>query len=339
MNKQKRESERYIKRKPQINWAQEIRIAFFTSILFLLFTTFSFWIAHHVSPGEFNGEKLKTYFVNEIANELQIKPQKAQIEFEQEQELFAPNSRSEDIMVICGSYQKDAESDNGKFISVWERRNHSFWNELFGTKERYEIVFISVCEDICVNQTLMCQQCSFQDINDDGYEDIRIQYKSNFADRISIAEVFLLHTDDRWTMSVPELSEIQTEIENQIDPDGFAFLDTFTFHTPKDVKSTSTVYSLGMYGAVYNVDNPVWGGSDYLYLIAVNNGTSVLESNYCALVMMRFTRDGKMVPDPNWNHADVYVTSCDGIELANLVEEKWGYQTGSGVIFYGDDVS
>lgn len=339
MSKKRRQPGRYIKKAPKINWAQEIRIAFFTSILFLLFTTFSFWIAHRVSPGEFNGEKLEKYFANEIASELQIRPQEAKIEFDQEQEFFAQNSRSEDTMVICGSYQKDADCANGRFISVWERKDHGFWNELFGTKESYEIVFIRVCEDINAPKTLMCQNCSFQDVNSDEVEDIRIQYKTNFADRVSFAEIFLLHIDDSWFLSVPDLSEIETEIESQIDPDGFAFLDTFTFRDPADAKNTSTVYSLAMYGAVYDVDNPIWGGSDYLYLIAVNNGTSVFESNYCALVMMRFTNDGQMVPDPNWNRAGVYITSCDGLELASLVEEKWGYQTGSGMIFYGDDVS
>lgn len=339
MNRKKRQYRRNGKRASGINWAQEIRIAFFTSALFLLFTTFSFWVAHIVSPGEFHGEKLENFLMNEIADELQIRTQKAKIKFEQAEEFYATNSGSKDTMVICGSYQRNAEYINGRFISVWERRNHSFWNELFGTKERYEIVFMSVCEDTSDPYALVCQNCSLQDVNADGYEDVRIQYKTNFADRLSVAEVFLLHTDDNWIMSVPDLSEIKIEIESQINPDGFPFLETFTFHDPADTVNRSVVYSLSMYGAVYEVDNPIWGGSDYLYLIAVNNGTSILESNYCALAMMRFASDGKMITDPNWNRAAVYVTSCDDLDLVNLVEEKWGYQTAGGLIFYGNDVS
>lgn len=200
---------------------------------------------HQESTTEKN---FKKYFANEIASELQIRPQEAKIEFDQEQEFFAQNSRSEDTMVICGSYQKDADYANGRFISVWERKDHSFWNELFGTKESYEIVFIRVCEDINAPKTLMCQNCSFQDVNSDEVEDIRIQYKTNFADRVSFAEIFLLHIDDSWFLSVPDLSEIETEIESQIDPDGFAFLDTFTFRDPADAKSLqvsrSEMYSM-----------------------------------------------------------------------------------------------
>lgn len=55
--------------------------------------------------------------------------------------------------------------------------------------------------------------------------------------------------------------------------------------------------------------------------------------------MMRFSDDGQMVQDPNWNSAGIYITSCDELDLANLVEEKWGFQTEGGLIFYGDDVS
>ena len=139
-------------------------------------------------------------------------------------------------------------------------------------------------------------------------------------------------------LSAPDFSVIEDEIESQISPDGFVFLDTFTFFDSSDKENVSTIYSLAMYGTIYELDNPIWGDLDYIYLIAVNNGTSVLESNYCALVMMRFSDGGQIVNAPNWNSAGIYITSCDELELNNLVEEKWGIQTEEGLIFYGNDV-
>lgn len=339
MERKNRRPGKYLKRKEKINWSQEIRIAFLTSILFLFFTTFAFWIAHNVSPGEFNGEKLEQYFAKNIATELDLSYKTASIEFEQELEFLSQSSGSEDTMLICGTYRIDMEYPSGRFISVWERKDRSFWNELFGTKESYEIVFIRVCEDQYNGpHTLMCQNSCFEDVNSDGSDDIRIRYQTYFADRVSNADIFLLHIDDSWVLSVPDFSTIEDEIENQISSRGFVFLDTFTFFDPADRGNVSTIYSLAMYGTIYELSNPIWGGMDYLYLIAVNNGTTVYESNYCALVMMRFSDDGQMVQDPNWNSAGIYISSCDELDLANLVEEKWGFQTG-GLIFYGHDVS
>lgn len=340
MKNKSRNPGRYLKRKEKINWSQEIRIAFLTSILFMFFTTLSFWIAHNVSPGEFNGEKLEQYFAKNIARELELSYKTASIEFEQELEFIPQRSGLEDTMLICGTYRTDMEYPSGRFISVWERKERSFWNELFGTKESYEIVFIRVCEDQYNGpHTLMCQSSCFDDLNSDGSDDIRIQYHTYFADRVSIADIFLLHIDDNWVLSVPDFSTIEDEIESQISDQGFVFLDVFTFFDPADKENMSTIYSLAMYGTIYELNNPIWGGMDYLYLIAVNNGTSVLESNYCALVMMRFTDEGQIVQDPNWNSAGIYITSCDELDLGTLVEEKWGFQTEGGLIFYGNDVS
>lgn len=340
MKNKSRSPGRYLKRKEKINWSQEIRIAFLTSILFMFFTTFAFWIAHNVSPGEFNGEKLEQYFAKNIARELELSYKTASIEFEQKLEFIPQSSGLEDTMLICGTYRTDMEYPSGRFISVWERKERSFWNELFGTKESYEIVFIRVCEDQYNGpHTLMCQSSCFDDLNSDGSDDIRIQYQTYFADRVSIADIFLLHIDDNWVLSVPDFSVIEDEIESQISDHGFVFLDAFTFFDPADKENVSTIYSLAMYGTIYEINNPIWGGIDYLYLIAVNNGTSVLESNYCALVMMRFSNEGQIVQDPNWNSAGIYITPCDELDLANLVEEKWGFQTEGGLIFYGNDVS
>ena len=90
----------------------------------------------------------------------------ANIDFEQELVFLPQRSGLDDALVICGTYYTDMEYPTGRFISIWERKNRSFWNELFGAKESYEIVFIRACEDQNNNSyTLMCQRCYFEDVN------------------------------------------------------------------------------------------------------------------------------------------------------------------------------
>ena len=56
-------------------------------------------------------------------------------------------------------------------------------------------------------------------------------------------------------LSAPDFSVIEDEIESRISPGGFVFLDTFTFFDPADKENVSTIYSLAMYGTIYELDN------------------------------------------------------------------------------------
>lgn len=212
----------------------------------------------------------------------------------------------------------------------------SFWNELFSTKARYEIVSLQVSDDDHLFSTLNCKTCSFEDLNCDGSDEIHIQYLSNFADRSSVADVFLFRNDTGWDMITPDFSGVEDEIASQIHENGFAMLEMFEFHEPDRPETGTTIYSLAMYGSTYQVENPIWGGYDCLYLIAVNNNTSIMATDHCALVMMRFTDNHRLVRDPNWNGGNVYVDSCENFDLSDVIDEKWGYQV-DGMIFYGMD--
>ena len=167
--------------------------------------------------------------------------------------------------------------------------------------------------------------------------EIHIQYLTNFADRVSVADVFLMNKDDKWEIVAPDFDNIESEIRNQIGDNGFAFIDKFRFDDPQNPPEKTVVYSLGMYGSIIRVENPLWGGYSYLYYLAVNNGTSVLSTDYCAMTMMRFSEDNKLMKDPNWNSGEILVGPCEEFDISQIVDEKWGRQTGD-IVFYEMDL-
>ena len=336
--KQKESKSGSSKKEEGIKWFQEIRIAFMTSILFLLFTTCILWIAHCVSPGEYSGDKLRQYFTNELADALDISVQTADITVEQQLQADASGALKSDTVLLCGTYcPGEDQLATGRFISVWERGELSFWNELFSTKAPYNIALLQVSDDNHIFSTLNCKSCSFEDLNCDGSDKIHIQYLTNFADRTSEADVFLFHSNTGWDIVAPDFSGVESEIAGQISKNGFAMLDTFAFHEPDKPEVETIIYSLAMYGAICQVENPIWGGYDYLYCIAVNDDTAIMSTDHCALVMMRFSDEYDLVRDPNWNSGNVYVDSCENLDINRVVDARWGVQV-DGTVFYGMDV-
>ncbi|MEE1327782.1 MAG: hypothetical protein UHS47_04475 [Oscillospiraceae bacterium] len=330
---------KYLKKEEKIHWSSELRISFSTSILFLLFTTFVVWMVHNISPGRFVGEDLDRYFKQKLVQELNSSISESEIIIEQREVAIASDAVIEDTVIVCGAF--DPKSDGlqaGRFISIWERGSLGFWNELFETETSYDLVFLRISEEACYNQsTLMCAECAFEDLNDDGLNDVRVKYNTRFADRESTANVFLLRNNHGWDMVSPDFSNIEREILAQIDQQGIVMIDKFSFIDPKCSNNQQYVYSLAMYGKIYVIENPLWGKHDYLYYIAVNNGTALLKTDHCALVMMRFTSDHKLVRDPNWNNGQVYVASTVDFDFRSFTDEHWGIQIDD-IVYYGEDV-
>lgn len=320
----------------RINWFQEIRIAFLTSLLFLLFSTAIFWIARTFSPGEFSGIQLRQYLINKLATELNVSPERESIIIEQQLETDASGGLLTDAIVLCGTYcPNGTQLQTGRFISIWERRKLNFLEELFGTNAPYEVSFLQILSEEQFPETFNCTYCKFLDLDCNGSYDIHLKYQSNFADRISIADVFLLQSGDGWKIVAPNFGEIENEISQYLSNDAYVLLDEFKCCSPDKQGGGTEIYSLSMYGRLYRVENPIWGGNDYLYYIAVNNGTTLYDTNYCALVMMRFSNEGKMIREQDWNTGDVYVAPREDVDLNKIVNELWGYRT-SGPVFYSE---
>lgn len=113
--------------KSKIHWFQEIRIAFLTSVLFLIFTTSVLWVAQVFSPGEYSGERLRQYLLVKLANKLEVSPTEEALVIEQQVEATSSKSLQSDTIILCGTYRSDSDQIKfGRYISIWERKDQSF---------------------------------------------------------------------------------------------------------------------------------------------------------------------------------------------------------------------
>lgn len=179
---------RYLKKEPKIRWKQEIRVAIITSLITFVVGTFFIWNVRNMFPGEYSGTKLDEYFRQRLASELGTSNTAFNITIDRKEQAGASASLAVDTVIICGTYSAEPDQVKaGRYISIWERDESSFWNELFGTDASYSLAFLEISDQSSLPpSTLRCLGCAFDDLDDDGDDDITVGYDSKFADRVSI---------------------------------------------------------------------------------------------------------------------------------------------------------
>ena len=322
--------------KARINWAQEIRIAFLTSILFLLFSTSILWIAHMLSPGELSENRFDQYLSKTLIRTIHHS-QEMEIELSQKTEAVASGSLKADTLFVCGTILYPSHKDSSRFLSVWERDEYSFFNELFNTKPKYRIVLFYLSEDEYPSFQLMFDNVRFEDVNDDNKEDIRITLQSHFGSSISTANVFIVNTDYGWKISSPAFSNIEKDVADQTPNAVNIHYETFVFCNILIPSQKELVYSLSSYGTIYKLENPIWSGCDYLYVFAVSNKDGPSFEKSTAFKMMRFDSKNQLVPDKNWNNGAVFFEENEEFIIADVINKNWGIQM-EGFTFYRPDV-
>lgn len=327
-------------KRKEIDWIAEIRIAFLTSLFFLIVSTVFFWMIRQISPGEFTGKRLEEYLLSQISREIGIPYSEATITLTQKKR-FQTAEDSTDSLVLYGNYTANNPPDEaGRFVFIFERKPMSVWNDLFSTKANYEITFASTCQEIGIyTDTLLCDNCSIEDLDKDGSNEIIFQFQSIYADRVSNSYM-ILQKDERWRILVPNLSNLDAEVDNAAGQGNMVMLDEFHFHNLLVADEEQTIlYGQPYHGTIHIVENPLWGGIDILYCVAVNDRMTggLLLTHHSAYVMERYTEHG-LFRDTNWNGGHVLYVDENNLQLEEMIDALWGYQSGSGVIFYSNDV-
>lgn len=324
--------------KARINWAQEIRIAFLTSILFLLFTTSFLWLAHIMSPDELSRTRFNRFLSNQIIHAIHASSQESEIEFSQTIEAVASGTLKSDTLLVCGSIKglDSSPEKSFRFISVWERDEYSFFNELLNTKPKYNIALLLTSDEELFSKTLMFDNALFEDVNDDKQEDIHITLQSHFGDRISDADIFIINTNSGWMLSSPDFSNIDNEIVEQVKKEIEVHYEEFQLKNVLNPSENETIYSLSN-GTLYKVKNQIWGGQDFLFVFSVSNYDGQTRNKYSAFKMMRFDSMNQLVVDNNWNSGSVYLEQNEDYDIVDIIEKNWGIQFG-GLVFYSPDV-
>ena len=318
----------------EVNWGVECVKALLTSTVFLLLSTLFVWIVLRNSPGEYSGERLESYLLKEIARDANVPYNKGS---------FALNKKldsAEGRIVVCGDYCNNNQNVwDSCFIYIFERAPKSFWNTLIGTAPRYKAVLsLTSTESFYSISRFCCLKCDYRDIDGDNYPEIEIFYQCHFADRVTNACVVLQRIGGQWTAIAPDFSDLEAELmKEKITCD--VLVDEFHFSNPhKSDSDIITFYGQSHNGYIYEIENEIWGGYDWLYCITANDGTTgYLNSDKTVLVMERITNHG-IFRDPNWNKGDALYISAADIDMEHDVSSRWGIQLDDGVIFYGDDV-
>lgn len=322
-----------------IDWLAECLKAVLTSFVFLIISTGLFWLITRCSPGEYEGKKLEQYLLKQIADDAGIPYGKGNVVLSERLD-GDRNSIMTDRIVLCGNYRsKESENIDGRFVYIFERTAESFWNNLIGTSPRYESVFSAISQEAYYPEsTLMCERCFYEDINGDDSPEIVVHYRSNFADRQSNTYMVLQKIEGKWQLVSPEFSGVIAEIEAQVGKECIVLLDSFSFYDPRNDGVEMPIYGQSHHGNICEVENPLWGGYDWLYCIAVNDGTTgLLHSDKSAYVMERLTDHG-IFRDPNWNEGKVLYVGDEDIDIQKEIDAQWGYQV-EGTVFYGEDIS
>lgn len=322
----------------EVQWGVEIVKAILTSFVFLLISTGLFWIIMRHSPGEYTGRRLDEYLLRQIARDAGIAYRQDGMVTEKRLDA-AKAPEAGDRIVLCGGYSSENNGVwDGRFLYVFERAEETFWNNFTGVRPPYVPAFSLVSQEVFYDSyTLWCGGCRYEDINGDDTPEILVQYQSNFADRVSNTVVVLQSIGGEWRYVSPDLSGVYEEALALAGDGGAVLLDTFSFFDPRDPAGQEIlVYGQSHHGALLKVDNPFWGGYDWLYCIAVNDGTTgMIYTDKSVFVMERLTEHG-IFQDPNWNNGEILYMPAKDFDEREDVESRWGLRTES-ASFYGPD--
>ena len=313
----------------QVNWLIEVLKSILTGFILLLISTFVIWIIAHNSPGEFTGEKLENYLLKTISHELRKEKHVDDLTIEIQY-------LDEEKVVVCGNYLTDAQYENQKvFFSVFERKSKNFWNDLVRTAPAYKSEFVLVSENGFTPNTFQCLNCKSFDLDENGTEEIYLEYKCHYGGYSPIIHVFLQKYQGVWHVCFPDLSMLKEDIISAGGEPKWLEVKEYSFTDPRIVESTPVLlYGLWGDSFIHQIENPFWGGTDFLC------GISVLEDSgfKYAVIVDRITDHG-VFRDHNWNLGDLLYTPQDGFDLDSICGPKWGWRYGdSQLALYAADV-
>lgn len=300
----------------------------------LLISTIVIWTIAKNSPGEFTGEKLGKYFIKTISHELRGEKNISDITVEKQYV-------DEEKAVLCGSFLTGKQYENQKvFFCIFERKSKNLWNNLVRTLPAYKPAFLLVSESDFIPNTIQCLDCRSFDLDENGKDEIYICYKCH-GGYSPIIHVFLQKYQASWHVCFPDLSSLQEEIAAAGGSPKWLEVNEYSFIDPRKQDSVP-VYLYGLWGDsfLHQIENPFWGGTDFLCGIRAVEDLPDSEFDYSFAVIVDRITDHGVFRDHNWNRGDLLYTPQDGFDLDAICAPKWGGRAGedSQLALYAADV-
>lgn len=312
----------------ETNWISELVKA---AIMFVISVVILFGIRKS-SPGNYEGEKLQHYLQKEIINALDednVCITVSEIPYKGEYETL---SESEVLVMYCEYTIPDTEE--GRVIALFERKNINIWHELIGIKPPYSISFIrKKSVDEMPSEYFYYTGIDVRDIDSDGKNDIFISLQSNMATRISHVELLLSKIGNEWKIITPSML-IMNEIEKEAAEKGLKiYYDAYELVDPQNNIENDTVYGLSHDGVMYIAKNPLSGAIDICYEIAANDDTGSSSTNTHFVYAMMKLMKGKLEVDENWNGGNLLILDSTK-EFLEVKDLYWGYERTENLKFY-----
>lgn len=317
----------------KIDWIAEIKKALLTSLFVVVISTLVRWMIYNASPGEFKNEKLYDYLTNIIAKDLGLRDDDKYVVVDRILDT------KEDYLVFSGKYKNnDEEYYCGCFVYIFERAPRNFWNVLVGTEAGYEIELSSKSVGVInYDFALECEDCYYEDINGDDKDEALFLFRSNFADRVTYFFLIFQYYEGNWHMISSDFDNLKSRFVDLGESAPKLLMDCFDFtYTNSNETENLCIYGLSHGGCIKRVNNPIWGGYDWIYYIIANDGdTGLLDSDKVVITMERVTENG-FFTESNWNGGKLIYTSIN--ELENIdYNELWGIIRNGTMFFYGED--
>ena len=296
-------------------------------------------VIRQLSPGDFTGDRLDRYLLQRVSNRIDAPHSERNIRLTYKKRFQISEDATEAIILYGYFLADDRQKGEGRYVFIFERKQPEFWNDLFCTSPDYEITYASIClDEFVIYNGLLFDSCSTEDLDQNGTNEVVLDLKTYFGDRISNS-CLILQKDENWKMLVPDFSQLDIEVEKVAGMDKKVVCDEFHFQDLRRDGEVTVLYELPNYGGFRVVENPLWGGVDILYCVPVLEAEheAFLEMHHSAYIMERLTDHG-LYRDTNWNEGKILYVDEKEYALAETINSLWGKQTESGIRFYGNDV-
>lgn len=292
-------------------------------------TCFMQSMVYKFDPSNFQGERLKNYFISEICCQINSNNlEDVCIEHMEKYEDYTL-SDNESIIVIGTHKAIDGEKNENIFITIFKRQEKNIFDFIFHTDAQYEIVYFVESESVPEGQHMFeYVDMEFHDLDMDGDDEIILDFKTIHATTTSIYTLIMKNKNDKWNMILPDFSNIQDSI-NKISDEYEAITTEMSIYDRLDNREY-IVYGMCRNGSLNFPLNPLFDIPDFCYKIPLLKPHQALMSiDTYAYIMLRL--DGmKLVADNSWNFGETL------IEESMESEEVYSYygMQKNGIIYY-----
>ncbi len=322
-------------------------IVMFSSII----TTSILYGIRKQSSGEMTGDELEKYMCNKVIElcekKLKATNVKVEIPYSGEYEHLSDSK----VIVSYGRYS--TKSKEGRVIVFFKKKEKNIFYNILGIEPSYSIssAYFNVSE--AEKDYLNYVYLQDKDYDNDGKNEILLQLRSNYADRIDDVYLLFAYCNNRWQLVENDTGKMLNLVrkstgekkgaciydldKNKLDGTKkkvnlLLKIDKYNFVDLMDRNKKYDIYGLFNNGYIMQSQNPLSSECEFCYRISYSVSNSFKKG--VIYVMQRF-KGGKLSFESNWNNGYPMITN-DKFDFEKNSWKYWGYNGNvDGTIFYG----